>query len=154
MSAPAAIRAVYTDYRRVKGRKVHQITLEIPSELWPQAYAFLGEPTIESSDWYALARLNGAAAEPKETIEPKDKRKLTDLPAVQQAALVCQREAFWRFLREERSYTCDNEQHAANCVRHFCAVDSRADLAVNPKALERWHFLLSAFLAWMAEPTL
>jgi len=150
MSAPTAIRAVYTDYRRVKGRKVHQIVLEIPSELWPQAYAFLGEPTVDGSDWYAIARLNETAAEPVEAIEPKERRKLADLPTATQAALLCQREAFWRYLREELGYHCNSEPEAADVVRSFCGVASRADLAEN----QRWHRLLSAFLAWMAEPSL
>ena len=152
MNAPAAIKAVFVDYRRVKGRKCHQLIFEIPSELWPQAYAFLGEPTVDGSDWYAIARLNETAAEPVEALEPKDRRKLADLPPATQAALLCQREAFWRYLREELGYHCNNEPEAADVVRSFCRVASRADIAGNPQALERWHRLLSAFLAWMAEP--
>lgn len=150
MNAPAAIRAVYTDYRRVKGRKIHQVTFEIPSELWPDVYAFLGEPTIENSDWFGIARLN---PEPKAS-KPADqsKRKLSELPAAQQAALTCQREAFWRFLSETRGIGVSSEEEAAEYVRRSCGVKSRSEITNGSLAGDRWNLLLSAFDAWMQVP--
>lgn len=139
---PAATRAVYADYRRVKGRKVHQVVFEIPSELWPEAYAFLGEPNIETSDWYAIAKLR------PEVVAEKWKPSPPLHPAAQ-CALTCQQPSFWQFIREKQNYECDSEEEAATYVRRFLIVNSRADLATNAKARQRWQFLESAYLEWL-----
>lgn len=145
MTKPAATRAVYADYRRVKGRKVHQVVFEIPSELWPQAYAVLGEPNIDTSDWYGIAKLR------PEIVVDNEEKWQPDGPIhpATECALVCQKPTFWEFIRECQAIVCDNEEDAATYVRRFCHVNTRADLATNDHALQRWQFLQSAYLDWL-----
>lgn len=142
MSKPVAIRAVYADYRRIKGRKVHQLILEIPSELWPEAYSFLGEPSIETSEWYAIARLTEGA-------EQKPQRHFTDLRPSAQAALRAKEPRFQRFLDEETIKPVSSEADAAKLTRTLCGVDSRSQLDRDEVAAERWRELNTRYEAWL-----
>lgn len=149
MDAPAAIRATFADYRRVRGRKVGQLVFEVPLEQLHDAIASLGgEPSVEQDTWVAIARLVKDVTAP----EPKEKRTITQLHGGSQAALICKKPAFWRFLQEERDTWCSSEEEAAAYVRHFCEVKSRSEIETNAKARNRWHLLYSAFSAWLAEP--
>lgn len=150
MSKPVAIRAVYADYRRVKGRKVHQIILEIPSELWPEAYAYLGEPSIETSDWYGIARLTGEATERAEQKQP---RSFTELRPSAQAALRAKEPRFQRFLQENfgelHGELVSSEEQAAEVTRTLCGVKSRALFDGDADAGDRWRLLNTAYEAWL-----
>lgn len=107
-----AIDAVFVDYRRVKGRKCHQIVFEVPSEKWPEVYRVLGEPTIETSDWFAIARMNGVA--------PQDAKggKLA-----QRAGILCNEGAFKVFCKETFGF-----DDPAQAIYDQCGVSSRAHL--------------------------
>lgn len=57
------IRADFADFRRVKGRKVLQLFMEIPLEEAPEALRVLGHPVVGESKWCAIALLeNGKSA--------------------------------------------------------------------------------------------
>jgi len=155
MSAPPlVIQGMLVDVKNINAHKCVRLSIDVSAELGAEIVSAFGWPTMVDPVNVVVARLNDAVAEPVDAIAPKERRKLADLPEATQAALVCQREAFWRYLREELGYHCNSEPEAADVVRSFCLVASRADIAASPQALERWHRLLSAFLAWMAEPTL
>lgn len=146
MTAPAAIQATFADYRRVRGRKVGQLVFEVPLEQLHTAIASLGgEPSVEQDTWVAIARLNGAPSAQSAGAKWAPDKSFS----VKQAVLTCQKEEFWRFLRETRSSPIEGEEDAAIFVRLFCGVKSRSEIQANPKARERWHLLLSAFNAWM-----
>ena len=83
----------------------------------------------------------------------KPKRRMSELPVPQQAALLCNREAFWRFLTD-KSYVmpCRGEDDAAAFVRALCGVESRADLAEREQARERFHDLQDEFNDWLRMP--
>jgi hypothetical protein len=107
-----AIDAVYVDYRRVKGRKTHQIVFEVPSEKWPEVYGVLGEPTIETSEWFAIAKMRGVA--PQSAKGGK---------LAQRAGILCSEGAFQVFCKEVLG--ADDPVQAIYSV---CGVSSRAHL--------------------------
>jgi hypothetical protein len=53
----AAFRAVFSNFKFVKGRGVVQVILEIPVEGYDEAYRVLGIPNDAESKWVAVARL-------------------------------------------------------------------------------------------------
>lgn len=141
-AAPAVIKATFSDYKRVRGRKVGQLIFEVPLERLHDAIADLGgEPSIESDTWVAIARLQEAA----------EKWKPEEQHPAKECALVCQRATFWNFLSQERNARCENEEDAATFVRRFCKINTRADLATNPAALNRWRLLQSAYHTWLPQ---
>lgn len=57
------IRADFADYRRVKGRKVLQLIMEVRLEEAEEVFLRLGHPIVGESKWCAIALLkNGACA--------------------------------------------------------------------------------------------
>jgi hypothetical protein len=164
-NAPAVLAACYSDYRRVKGRKVHQVVFEIPSEMWPRAYKILGEPSITESAWFALAALTeGAATEyvrtlnegqgasapvSSNTVSVKERRRFEELALSQQCALRCEDRAFRRFLEEAVYWKpVDDAEKAAEVVRAKCGVTSRSHLDSNTMARAAWLDLDSRYTAW------
>lgn len=150
MTAPAAIRATYSDLRFVKSRKVAQITLEVPIEEAANIVAMFGTPNPASETWVALARLGGASV--PQAAPEKERRRFSELPPAQQAALKCQDEAFRRWLWEAHYFPTEDEDDVAEWIRVQCEVKSRADLNTNPEAAERWLTLLREFDVWMKAP--
>jgi hypothetical protein len=108
----AAIDAVFVDYRRIKGRKVHQIIFEVPSEKWQECYSVLGEPSIDGSEWFAVAKMVGVTSQ-----EAKGGK------LAQRAGILCNEGAFKVFCKEEHG--CDDPAEAIYAV---CGVTSRAHL--------------------------
>lgn len=133
-----ALSATYVDYRRVKGRKVHQIIFEVPSEQWPEAYRTLGEPTIESAEWFAIAKMAGAA--PQEAKGGK---------LAQRAGILCTEGGFRRFLsdRANRLHIM-SEDEAKSAIYHICGVSSRAQLDHDREAGSAFLNLVSEYDAW------
>lgn len=133
-----AIDAVYVDYRRVKGRKVHQIIFEVPSERWPEAYRVLGEPTIETSDWFAIAKMAGVA--PQEAKGGK---------LAQRAGILCSEGGFRRFLadRAGRPHIMTAEEAKAE-IYQTCGVMSRAHLDHDDEAAKAFLSLVAEYDAW------
>jgi hypothetical protein len=135
MTQNAVIQAVYCDYRRIKSRKVHQIVFEIDSALWPTAYKILGEPTIETSDWVAIAKMNGAA-EPAPTPEKQGSNLAAN------AALMVKEPLFQRFLN------CEHEETADASLKMRLGIKSKSELNTDAAAASRWRDLRAEFEAW------
>jgi predicted metalloenzyme YecM len=132
---PAVTQGTFSDFRLIKGRKVCQIVIEVPIEQADQALAALGGlPQPMNETWVALARL-----ETKERVVPikPDNTRLS-----LQAALRCQDPLFQRYLE------VSNENEAAEAVRKFCGISSRAGLNTDPEAAIAWRTLDAQFLAW------
>lgn len=129
--AAAAISAVFVDYKRIKGRKVHQIVFEVPSETWAQTYGVLGEPSIDGSEWFAVAKLNGVPAQ-----EAKGGK------LAQKAALMCQEGAFKRFA-EQAGYS-----DPVKLIYARCDITSRAHLDHDDGAAKQFHELALEYDAW------
>lgn len=71
MTAPAAFKATFSDFRLVKGRKVAQIVVEVPIEEADNALKALGGiPRPDLERWVAVARLSPGAGS---TVAPSQK---------------------------------------------------------------------------------
>lgn len=145
----AAIKGTYSDYRRVKGRKVLQLIVEVPLEQAPQVHDAFGEPSPDGSTWVAVARLN--AEEPIEQKPAEDKHRLS-----RQAAMLCGEYRFQAFLRgsfleiwkKHRHFPLDDSQIAAATVREICAVNSRSEFDRDLEVAARWRDLHGEFECW------
>lgn len=141
----AAIKATYSDYRRVKGRKVLQLIFEVPIEQAPEVHKTFGEPAPDGSMWVGIARL-----EPDKPAE-KPKRSWSEISRAQQAGIACNEPDFRRFL----ALDCDgilmfDLDMAADTVRHECGISSRSELDSNKDAARKWDKLYSDYQMWKA----
>lgn len=126
-----AISATYVDYRRIKGRKVHQIIFEVPSEKWPEAYGVLGEPSIDTSGWFAIAKMHGAEPE-----RPKGGK------LAQRACILSNEGGFAAFCAEKYG------KEPVSLIYDFCGVTSRAYLDHDERAAAKFHELTREYDAW------
>jgi hypothetical protein len=146
---PAAIKATFSDFRIIKGRKQAQLILEVDIEAADAALAALGGiPQPQLTRWVAVARLNGVE---KPEPEPKEKRRWEDLKLSMQASIRCNEPAFWKFLERDMrgAGNIENAEDAAAFVRMFCRVDSRSSLNTNPSAAVYWRGLEAQYQAWL-----
>lgn len=145
----SAIRGTYSDLKFIRSRKVAQVVIEIPIEEAGQFTSLFGTPNPATETWVAMARLVEGAqkAEPPPS---KERRRFSELPPAQQAALRCNEPAFWRFLNERKGYAAQSADDAAEAVRDWCGVESRSDLnIVQGSGRSRWHVLNGEFEVWM-----
>lgn len=179
---PAIIRATFHDWRTVKGRKQLQLIFEVPLEQQEQVLHILGAPLPDRDIWVAIARMqigpqDGVAHYADSSPEPdpvpaggpasssRPRRRFSELPRSQQAALRCRSEDFRAWLT--RSYpnewggACEVAPEAlpdliaAEAVRRLCGVVSRSDLDADERAGRRWDALDTEFeidTGRMAEP--
>jgi hypothetical protein len=145
MSKPAALSGTFSDFRIVRGRKVAQILVEIPVERADEALRVLGGiPQPHTERWVAIARLE---PDMKADAEPKPRRKLHEMSLAQQAALLCNDQAFQQFIVEEY-----NAADAAAWVRDWCGVKSRADILPDTEAAQHFKQLRDDFYLWRDSP--
>lgn len=73
-----------------------------------------------------------------------------ELPAPQQAGILCNDPQFQQFAgtRTVKSGTSLNPSAAAEYVRLICGVNSRAAIATNPAAADRFEALKTEFDTW------
>ena len=135
MESPAAIRASYSDYRRVKGRKVLQLIFEVPLEQAPQVHEAFGEPLPDGSSWVGIARIDENA------VVEKRGGKLC-----QRAAILCNEGAFQKFAAQTGSFA--DTFTTADILRYWCGVTSRKELDHNPEAGRKFLDLVAQYEAW------
>lgn len=142
--AAAAIQGDYTDLRFIKSRKVAVISVEIPIEAANAFVLSFGTPSPASGIPVALARMQTT----KEVVTPtRQPRRMQELPFAQQAALLCDRPAFARFVQERYK-----ESNAVEFLRFFCGVNSRSDIKPDTEAAARFLDLSNEFETWMVSP--
>jgi hypothetical protein len=79
-------------------------------------------------------------------------RSWNDVPASQQAGMLCKKEVFWKFLeRYTKGYKVSTSDQAADVVRMQCGVQSRGEL--HPDHRE-WRELLADYEQWLYHPEL
>ena len=150
MSSAAAIKATFSDFKLVRGRKVAQMIFELPLEQADAALSALGGlPRPDQETWVALARLDpkAIAAKPDEPV--KERKRFAELPLPQQAGIRCADEDFWAFI-SGKSDTFGNvmsSDDAARLVREWCGVQSRSELSM-PGAAARWRKLEDDYQLW------
>jgi hypothetical protein len=151
--APAAIKATFSDFRIVKGRKVCQFVFETPLEAADDALRVLGGlPQPMAERWAAIALLDPKATQEAPQAPEKVKRSFGELPMAQRSALLCDRGAFGKFLNEQYSYSCGFPDETAEALRELCGVKSRSELATNAAAAEKFERLEREFALWLDAP--
>ena len=145
MSAPKVIKATFSDWRPVKGRKVLQMVFEVPLEQTNEVLSMLGAPMPDKETWVAIALLDLRKfdAQGNLPVEPKTRRPFCELPYPQQAAIKSQDLKFQLFMSDTAiGKECED---TAEAIRQWCGVTTRADIQPGTKAGERWIALLNEF---------
>lgn len=160
--APAAISGVFADYRLVKTRGVLQLVVEVPVERQAEVFAALGYPMPGEEKPVAVARLqsypSGVAADAAISaahsvggegagggiaVAPRHPQPSDPMKAVvRRAVMLCKDERFRRWVFNGGDL---GENMAAEQVRAFCDVDSRAEIATNPDAHKRFLALEASY---------
>ncbi len=163
----AAIEAQLIDMRNVGTHKSLKLTIHIPEEQALQAIAAFGWPTGVQPVRIAIARLTEEAANvtgPKAPGPPrqqetqpvdgaKTKTAFRDMRPANQAGILCETEAFNRFIAERLKWEgLWPEGKAADYVRRHCNVVSRKDIRPRTPSGDRWSKLVDEYRAWMHHP--
>lgn len=162
MPNASAFRATYADWKLIKTRSVVQVVFEVPLEQADLAYQVIGGmPDPGAERWCAIARLNeGVTVAPDLPVEaagscgdtpdrPHTPRKVAaDKRMAQRAGRLCADTVFQQFLLERGSILSKCEPEAAEFIRQYCGVVSRAELIPGEPAATVWAHLHSEFEAW------
>lgn len=132
MENPAAIQASYSDYRRVKGRKVLQLIFEVPLEQAPMVHDAFGEPSPDGSTWVGIAKIDLTA-------RPEERKPLK---LSNRAALLCKDDWFWSYAE------VGNEEAATQFLRDGCGIASRSELDENETAAGAFRKIESDYDHW------
>ena len=95
----------------------------------------------------AAAVANPEPSFPSEGSEPPTAGPLKGGKLAQDAAIICATAEFQHFV-ELQGVEPVGEESAAEYVRVYCDVDSRAELDHNPKAADRFASLMRSYRAW------
>ena len=141
MTQAKPIKATFSDFKLVKGRKVAQLVFEVTTDQADEALNSLGGlPRPDAERWFGIVALDLSKAATPAPAEPeKGSRKWEDLAPATQAAIRCQQRDFRKFLG-----AVDGAE-VAERVRAQCGVNSRGDLNTEPEAAARWRTLDDQF---------
>lgn len=152
MTQPSAIKATYADYRRIKGRKVLQVILEVPLEQAQMVHKYLGEPSCSDKEiWVGVALLQMDSPQEQQpdggSVIPCTP---TDHRLSRQSAWLCEQPLFWKYITERYvpSMEINNTAEAIIYVRGHCEVNSRAEFDTDPEAAKRWRDLHADYVVW------
>src|SRR6185312_6526278 len=144
MTKLAAISASLVDVRNIAAHKCVRLEIHVPAEQAGMVLDAFGWPTAVDPVPVAIARLetqkpasDAGTSNSSGFVRRKERRAFSDLPLPQQAALRCSDMEFRRFLREELEFSANDESGAAQFVRAFCDVGSRAELGITGSNAER-----------------
>lgn len=165
MDQPRVIQGDFCNWRPVIGRKVLQLTIEVPIEQTKEVLEKLGQPVAGGNVWVAVALLDPkalaatssqaseAGGSSKSSSKP-DKRSWDQIPLSQQAALCCSDPDFRSFLaRKDARILMYDTDMAVSEVRHICGISSRAhlDVVANTSARHEWTKLHAEYQAWLTD---
>jgi hypothetical protein len=164
----------FSDFKLVKTRKVAQFVIELPLERADEALELLGGlPRPDREVWVAIARLKSDPftnpappdTEPEPVAAPeeqKERRRITELPFSQRAAMLVQDRLFIDFLRdrhadavtaiEATNWTIAPQEVADQVLKGLLGIQSKRDLNTDHDAAERFDRLSRAFWQWKQEP--
>ena len=145
----AAIRATFSDFRIVKGRKVAQLVFEVPLEGADDALASLGGlPQPAAERWCGIARLTEEAA-----AKPDARERYAQKPegeqAVARAGILCEDYDFQHWIAPAGHMHAADQvargRHARSHLVDRLQIASRSDLARDADALQRFLALEARF---------
>jgi hypothetical protein len=147
----AATLATFADFKLVKSRKLAQLVFELPIEQADAALKALGGlPNPASEAWCGIARVQPkASTEPLKAVE-RPRKRWEDLTPAQRAGIRCGEPDFSAFIIE-RFANHARGNSAADFVREYCEVGSRALIEKGTRAEQRWNLLESSYQAWLTE---
>lgn len=159
MDKPCIIQADFSTFRPVSGRKVLQLTFEVPIEQTRDVLEKLGIPTPGENRWCAIALLDLSklSAAPQAQAAPtKDRRPFSSLPLSQQAGIRSTEPEFLRFLWAiPKGSMCINvekdEDICPEWIRKLCGVESRGQLIAGTKAGDAWLDLEAQYQTWLTD---
>jgi hypothetical protein len=171
MTAPAAIRAVFSEWRMVKTRKVLALIFEVPLEQQAEVLTMLGAPMPDAEIWCAIARLaTGAEKDAAQTQSNKaqaamdasqrGKERYKESTPMQQALIRAARlpadERFRAWVAAEYGTSIVEEDTAVRYIQErCCAGESRRLIAEDPPCYQRYIAMETRFridVGEMAEP--
>lgn len=153
---PRAIKATFSDWRTVKGRKSLQLIFEIPLEQQAEVLTMLGAPMPDNPVWCGIARLEEPApAKPASDRSEKAREAYAAMDKMEQARVravrMCKDPAFQRWIAEELPHieACGKteEDKAAVLMRAGLEIASRSQIATNEQAYKRFLVLEAEFKA-------
>lgn len=148
MSELRGIDADFTSFRHVQGRKVIQLTFEVPIERTAEVFNMLGSPRSGESLWCAIAPLNlKARTEGQASNASGSPKKFVEMPLSQQAALRCGDVLF------QECHGAESAEIMADILRRECGVSSRADLddKRNVDARNQFADMEAAYQGWLTD---
>jgi hypothetical protein len=148
---PMATKGTFADFRIIKTRKCAQLVIEVPIEEADAALSALGGlPRSDCERWVAVARLNHEGT--TKPLDLKERRAFCDLPFVQQAGIMSNDLKFQFWMSDNYPEFAKNGGdmdglmgRAAQAIRDYCRVSSRAQILPGTEAAERWLSLLREF---------
>ena len=155
MTDARVIKATYSEIKMVKTRRVGQLVLEFPLEIFAEVVERLGVPMPDQEKWVAVALLNELVAQEAEQ-KPKDmdrslagKQRYANSSARAQArdrSIFLPRDPkFIPWANERSPYRIHNELDAVRFIRDRCGVDSRAEIATDPDAYREFIEMETAY---------
>ena len=149
MSAPAALRGTFSDFKLIRGRKCAQIVIEVPLEQADAALQALGGlPNPADERWVAVARLNHEAKQEKPA-EQKERRRFNELPAASQIAIACQTDTFREYLSICKGVHLPGEESCDAWVKSFLGVQSKTEVVPGSEAFAKWTELHGSYQVWL-----
>jgi len=172
MSDAAVIQGSLVDVRNIGHDKAVVLKIHVPAERALAVIEAFGWPTQVSPVAVAIARLVESEVRRNESVESdpvheteEEAAQVVDRPArsptlpAAQAGFLCNTPRFQQFVAERISakqplgaLTEISRDRAADYVREFCGVRTRALITPGTEAEQRWLLLKSAFKAWEAAP--
>lgn len=133
MTEPAAIKAVYTEWKMVRTRKALVLSFEVPLEQQAEVLAALGTPMPDTATWVAIARLRQDAEE-----QPGGK-------LAKMAGILCNEGAFQKWIE------VNDAEQAAQWLREHCGILSRRHLDHNDEAARKFLSLKGDYEFWLKD---
>lgn len=161
MSEPRVVAATFSDFRIVKGRKVAQLIMEVPVENLMLALNNLGQPGIETDNWCMIQNIEKPVASGVHREHSDPARQAQSEPAtgpkdegahlVQQCAIACGDWRFRQFLHQCGHGKAKDADEAAAIIRARLGINSRSELATNPRAQNEWKLFYSTYQQWFTD---
>lgn len=156
---PIVIQGVLSDIKLVKTRSVLQLIVEVPVEAGDEVVRGFGYPQPGREINVALARLMPPASSPavhapSEAIPGPIEKEAKPKSYAQQAGIMCQEPAFWRYLSMKYGDITESVEDADTAVawlRRLCGTTSRSYLIEGSSAGDEFRNIRIRYQNWLKD---